>query len=75
VGLSVGRGAAGVPGDGHLRGARPDVAAVHGDQFRESAYGLAVQGLVPGNYDLAVFAWSRVSGGFAPARVVRVTVR
>ena len=56
-------------------GARPDVAAVHGDQFHASGYGLTVQGLAPGNYDLAVFAWSNVSGGFVPAKVVRVTVR
>ena len=62
----------GVAGSG---GSRPDVAAVHGDQFRDSGYGLIVRGLAPGNYDLAVFAWSRVRGGFVPAAVVRVTVR
>ena len=56
-------------------GARPDVAAVHGDQFRDSGFGVLVQGLTPGNYDLAVFAWSGVSGGFVPAQVVRVTAR
>jgi len=56
-------------------GARPDVAAVHGEQFRDSGYGLIVQGLPHGNYDLAVFAWSNVSGGFVPAKVVRITVR
>ena len=56
-------------------GARPDVAAVHGDQFSDTGFGLAVQGLVPGNYDLAVFAWSAVSGGFVPARIVRITAR
>jgi Viral BACON domain/Matrixin len=56
-------------------GARPDVAAVHGDQFRESGYGLTVQSLPPGSYDLAVFAWSNVTGGFVPAKLVRVTVR
>jgi hypothetical protein len=56
-------------------GRRPDVAAVHGPQFEASGYGLAVQELAPGQYDLAVFAWSHVTGGFAPARVVRITVR
>ncbi len=56
-------------------GVRPDVAAIHGDQFSESGYGLVVRGLVPGNYDLAVFAWSNVSGGFVPATVVRITAR
>lgn len=56
-------------------GARPDVAAIHGAQFRDSGFGLVIQGLTPGNYDLAVFAWSSVSGGFVPAQVARVTVR
>jgi len=56
-------------------GARPDVAAVHGDQFRDSGYGLFVQGLAPGNYDLAVFAWSTEAAEFVPAKTVRVTVR
>jgi Divergent InlB B-repeat domain len=56
-------------------GARPDVAAIHGDQFHDSGYGLVLQGLPPGGYDLAVFAWSNVSGGFLPAQVVRFTVR
>jgi subtilisin family serine protease len=56
-------------------GERPDVAAIHGDQYRGSGYGLIVKGLAPGNYDLAVFAWSNVSGGFVPATGVRVTVR
>jgi hypothetical protein len=56
-------------------GARPDVAGVHGDQFLESGFGMEVSGLVPGNYDLAVFAWSTEAGDFVPARTVRVTVR
>jgi hypothetical protein len=56
-------------------GARPDVAAVHGDEFRESGFGVIVSGLVHGNYDLAVFPWSRDAGDFLPATVVRVTVR
>jgi hypothetical protein len=56
-------------------GARPDVAAVHGDQFRESGYGLLVQGLAAGSHDVAVFAWSHVNGGFVPAQVVRIGVR
>jgi hypothetical protein len=56
-------------------GARPDVAAVHGEQFRESGFGLVVRGLPPGHYDLAVFAWSTEAADFVPAKVVRVTVR
>ena len=55
--------------------ARPDVAAVHGEAFRSSGYGLIVRGLPPGQYDLAVFPWSTVSNGFAAASVVRVVVK
>ena len=29
-------------------GSRPDVAAIHGDEFRDSGFGLLVQGLTPG---------------------------
>ena len=56
-------------------GARPDVAAVHGDEFEASGFGLVVQGLIPGHYDLAVFAWTIEQAGFAPAKIVRITVR
>ncbi len=58
-----------------LGGARPDVAAVHGDQFRDRASRSRVQGLTPGTYDLAVFPWSNVTGAFAPPKIVHVTVR
>ena len=54
---------------------RPDVAAIHGEQFRASGFTLTVDGLPHGNYDLAVFPWSTTLGDFAPARVVRVTIR
>jgi hypothetical protein len=62
-------------GAGAYGGVRDDVAAVHGDRARESGFGLLVQGLTPGTYDLAVFAWSTELADFAPAKVVRVTVR
>ena len=58
-----------------LGGARPDVAAIHGDQFRGTGFTLPVQGLTPGIYDLAVFPWSNVTGAFAPPKMVHVTVR
>jgi hypothetical protein len=58
-----------------LGGVRPDVAAVHGDQFRGAGFALPLQGLNAGTYDLAVFPWSNVTGAFAPPNVVRVTVR
>ena len=56
-------------------GARPDVAKAHGEQFEDSGFGLYVQGLTPGDYDLAVFAWSTEKADFIPARTVRVIVR
>ena len=56
-------------------GRRPDVSAIYGARFRDSGYGLFVDALPPGSYDLAVFAWSTVTWDFVPARVVRVTVR
>ena len=55
-------------------GARPDIAAVFGDRFKNSGYGIMVESLPPGTYDLAVFAWSTMRHGFVPATVVRVTV-
>jgi hypothetical protein len=56
-------------------GARPDVAAIYGARFRDSGYGIIVRGLAPGTYDIAVFGYSTVVGGFVPAKTVRVTVR
>ena len=38
---------------------RPDVAAAYGEEFGRAGYQLNVQGLGAGDYDLAVFAWSR----------------
>ena len=58
-----------------LGGPRPDVAAVHGEQFAASGFELTLQGLSAGTYDLAVFPWSNVTGAFAPPRIVHVTVR
>ena len=56
-------------------GARPDVAAIYGERFKKTGYGITVQGLAPGTYDLAVFAYSTVRGGSVRAKVVRVTIR
>jgi hypothetical protein len=56
-------------------GTRQDVGALFGSRFSDSGYGLTVDGLRPGTYDIAVFAWSTIDNGFLPARVVRVTVR
>ena len=54
---------------------RPDVAAAYGEEFGRAGYQLAVQGLGAGDYDVAVFAWSRRLSGFLPAAVTRVRVR
>jgi hypothetical protein len=62
-------------GPSYYGGARPDVAAVYGDRFGNSGYGIIVNGLPPGTYDIAVFAFSTVVNTFTPARIVRVTVR
>jgi hypothetical protein len=56
-------------------GARPDVAAIYGERFGHTGYGIRVEGLAPGTYDVAVFAFSTVKGGFVPAKIVRITVR
>ena len=56
-------------------GARPDVAAVHGQQFKDSGFGLIVQGLPAGDYDLALFVWSTERMNFVAPTVVRVNVR
>jgi len=55
-------------------GVRPDVAAVHGTQFKDSGFGLIVQGLPAGDYDLALFAWSTEKVGFVAPKVVPVRV-
>jgi hypothetical protein len=56
-------------------GPRPDVGAVYGERFGGSGYGLIVNGLPPGTYDVAVFAFSNVVNSFTPAKVVRVVVK
>jgi sugar lactone lactonase YvrE len=55
--------------------ARPDVAAVYGEQFARAGFHVTVQGLAHGHYDLALFAWSEAASAFAPATTVRLTVR
>jgi Tol biopolymer transport system component len=56
-------------------GARPDVAAVHGERFKDSGFGLIAQGLPAGDYDLALFAWSTEAMGFVTPTTTRITVR
>jgi hypothetical protein len=56
-------------------GARPDVAAVHGPRFKDSGFGLIVQGLPRGDYDLALFGWSTETMSFVAPTTVPVSVR
>jgi hypothetical protein len=56
-------------------GARPDVAAVYGDQFLNSGYGIVIRTLPPGTYDLALFPWSTAKGDFLDAHLTRIVVR
>jgi hypothetical protein len=62
-------------GQAALHGSRPDVAAIYGNRFKASGYGLTATGLPAGDYDVAVFGWSTVLQGFAPARTVAVRVK
>ena len=55
-------------------GERPDVAAIHGERFLHSGFGLIVSGLPAGDYDLAVFPYSTAKQRFTPAKVVRIRV-
>jgi hypothetical protein len=62
-------------GAGAYGGRRPDVGAIYGDRFTDSGYGFRIDSLPPGDYDIAVFAWSTEVQDFVPARTVRVRVR
>ena len=55
-------------------GKRPDVAAIYGERFGESGYGIRLDALPPGTYNIAVFAYSTVAGRFAPAKTARVVI-
>ena len=60
-------------GQAAFGGKRPDVAAVYGDRFLRSGFGLTVKELPPGTYDLAVFAWSSARHTWLPAALAKVT--
>ena len=58
-----------------VNGSRPDVAFLFGPQFRSSGYGLIVDQLAPGTYDVAVFGRSSARDAYLVASSVRITVR
>jgi hypothetical protein len=63
-----------LPGVAAYGGSRPDVGAIFGARFTNSAYTLNVSGLLPGAYRLVVFAHSTISGTFS-AQIRDITVR
>jgi hypothetical protein len=56
-------------------GNRSDIGATFGEQFVPSGYGLTIDRLAPGTYDIVVHGHSIVTNTFNNARLVRVTVR
>jgi hypothetical protein len=58
-----------------LGGERPDVADIYGAHALKSGYGLTVNALPSGEYDLAVFAWKSGDVQFLPASTRRIVVQ
>ena len=55
-------------------GARPDVGAIFGAQFTNSAYNLSVNGVAPGTYVVNVYGRSTVTNDFSIVRSVTLTL-
>jgi hypothetical protein len=62
-------------GTGQLDFERGDIGTIFGAQFTNSGYNVTVSGLPPGQYQIAVYAHSTVTGTFNQSRVVTVTVQ
>lgn len=56
-------------------GSRPDVAALYGTDFTDTAYDLVASGLAPGTYDVVVYGRRASTGTFDAAQSVRIVVR
>ncbi|OFW26098.1 MAG: hypothetical protein A3H97_14125 [Acidobacteria bacterium RIFCSPLOWO2_02_FULL_65_29] len=54
--------------------ARPDVAAIYGQQFERSSFSLVAPPLALGTYDIVVYPHRAATNAFDGAQVVRVTV-
>jgi hypothetical protein len=54
--------------------ARPDVGAIFGSRFTNSGFNLALSGLAPGTYTLAIVPHSAVTGAFDAPVTLRVTI-
>jgi glucose/arabinose dehydrogenase len=61
-------------GADNARGHTPGLIDLYGLQFRYSGFSLAVSGLAPGRYTLAVFAWLNAIRDFGAVQTVDVTV-
>ena len=53
---------------------RPDVAAAFGSRYEDSGYAITVSGLPAGDYQLAAFAHSTVTGRFETSRAVVASI-
>ena len=51
------------------------MAAIYGEAFARSSYGLVANPLAPDTYDLVVYPHRAATGAFEGAQVTRVTVR
>jgi hypothetical protein len=56
-------------------GARADVAALYGNRFAASGFGLIVAAPPPGDYTIAAFPWSTATQRFGAAATVPISVR
>jgi fibronectin-binding autotransporter adhesin len=70
----VGGGAPTFLGAATLGGNRPDVAAIFGPGYQTSGYGLIVNNLPSGTWDLAVYPMADGTSTFGAAQVVRITI-
>lgn len=57
-----------------IGGERPDIAALHGDQFAGASFSLTTTPMAPGTYDIVVYPHSSVINDFRGAQIVRVRV-
>jgi hypothetical protein len=51
------------------------VAALYGNRFAASGFGLITSRLPPGDYTIAAFPWSSATRSFGPAATASISVR
>lgn len=62
-------------GVAELGGARPDIAAAYGPQFDRTGFGVRVERLEPGQYEITAYAWNVRTQRWEDARSAHVTAR